>query len=174
MRGNDDWLAYSAALDLVLAGKTQAARAVRARDGQDVWSGPVGPQPLVLRGTTFMSQAGNIYDTATGKLVASDLRLSRGGCNYCVANEYLLLMRDRSASYIDLQMRFKQELYAVRSGCSNSLIAADGVLSVPNFAVGCVCNYPIQACFALLHMPETAAWNKTPGAASEAGRQTGP
>ena len=38
----------------------------------------------------------------------------------------------------------------MRSGCSNSLIAADGLLNVPNFAVGCVCNYPLQTSFALV------------------------
>jgi len=54
-------------------------------------------------------------------------------------------------------------VYAVRSGCSNSLVAADGLLNVPNFAVGCVCNYPIQTAFAMVHMPEAADWaDETP------------
>ena len=42
----------------------------------------------------------------------------------------------------------------VSSGCSNSTVPADGLLNVPNFAVGCVCNYPIQTSFAMVHMPE--------------------
>ena len=44
----------------------------------------------------------------------------------------------------------------------NAFVAADGVLSVPNFAVGCVCNYPIQTSFAMVTMPEAAAWQPKP------------
>jgi hypothetical protein len=68
-------------------------------------------------------------------------------------------VRDQSASYVDVATGEKQRLYAARSGCSNSLIAADGVLSVPNFSVGCICNYPVQTAFALVSMPEAAAWH---------------
>ena len=85
----------------------------------------------------------------TGKRLGPALSFTKGGCNYAVANAYLMLFRDESASYVDLASGKKQDLYAVRSGCSNSLIAADGLLSVPNFAVGCVCNYPMQTSFAL-------------------------
>jgi hypothetical protein len=45
----------------------------------------------------------------------------------------------------------------VRSGCSNSLVAADGVVSVPNFAVSCICNYPVQTSFAMYHPGAPAA-----------------
>ena len=82
----------------------------------------------------------------------------RGGCNYAVAGRHLLFVRDRSACYVDLASGKASHLRNVRSGCSNSLIAADGLLTVPNFAVGCVCNYPIQTSFAMVHMPEVAPW----------------
>jgi hypothetical protein len=75
-----------------------------------------------------------------------------------VANDHLLLLRGRSASSVDTASGRQQSLFAIRSGCSNSLVAADGVVSVPNFAVGCVCNYPIQTSFAMVHMPEAAQW----------------
>jgi hypothetical protein len=52
---------------------------------------------------------------------------------------------------VDIATQQRHALYAVRSGCSNSLIAADGILSVPNFAVGCICNYPVQTSFAMAH-----------------------
>ena len=42
-------------------------------------------------------------------------------------------------------------------------LAADGVLCVPNFAVGCVCNYPNQTAFTLVHMPASASWSIMPG-----------
>jgi hypothetical protein len=89
-------------------------------------------------------------DVRSGKRLGPPLGFSKGGCNYAVAGPYLMLFRDQSASYIDLASGKKQDLYAVRSGCSNSLIAADGLLNVPNFSVGCVCNYPLQTSFALV------------------------
>jgi hypothetical protein len=67
-------------------------------------------------------------------------------------------LRDRSACYIEMATANRHYLRNVRSGCSNSLIAADGVLSVPCFSTGCVCNYPVQTAFALVHMPAVADW----------------
>jgi hypothetical protein len=32
------------------------------------------------------------------------------------------------------------------------------LLNVPNFSVGCVCNYPIQTSFAMYHLPGADAW----------------
>jgi outer membrane protein assembly factor BamB len=158
IRGNDDWLAYDRELDLVLAGKLGHACGLEAGSGKEVWRQPLGGVPLILRGATFVNQAGQAFDARTGKSLDERIRFPKGGCNYAVANPYCLFVRDRSVSYIDLASRQKQDLYAVRSGCSNSLIAADGLLSVPNFSVGCVCNYPMQTCFAMFHLPEAARW----------------
>ena len=72
-----------------------------------------------------------------------------------------LFLRDRSACVVDVQTRAKHYLRNIRSGCGNSLIAADGILSVPLYATGCVCNYPVQASVALVHMPEVADWAGT-------------
>lgn len=163
MRGHDDWVAYCPELDIVLSGKHGQGRAWAARDGQELWSQPLGAQPLILRGTTFLTQDGHLYDTRTGKRLGGPLRLNHGGCNYAVGNEFCVFLRDRSATYVDVQTQVKHELFAIRSGCSNSLVAADGVLSVPNFAVGCVCNYPIQTSFAMVHMPELESRPPAPG-----------
>jgi hypothetical protein len=72
-----------------------------------------------------------------------------GGSQPCI-------LRDHSASYVDLATRTKHSLFAVRSGCSNSPIAADGLLNVPCFAVGCICNYPVQTSFAMFPLPDAA------------------
>jgi len=40
----------------------------------------------------------------------------------------------------------------------NNIIPADGLLNVPNFVTDCVCNLPIQTSFAMVTMPEAAAW----------------
>lgn len=159
MRGNDDWLAYCEASELLLAGKHGRAVAFEASGGTLVWEAPIGGQPWILRGETFLTQQGSSFAVRTGERVGDPVRLRGGGCNYAVAAENLIFVRDQSASYVDVATGEKHRLYAARSGCSNSLIAADGVLSVPNFSVGCICNYPVQTAFALVSMPEAAAWH---------------
>ena len=158
LRGNDDWLAYAAGSGLLLAGKHGLAHAYDAATGKQLWQGRVGAQPLIVMGETFYSQGGEAFDTRTGKSRGGKRLFQRGGCNYAVANPHLAFLRQRTAAYVEIAGGVQHHLRNVRSGCSNSLIAADGVLSVPNFAVGCVCNYPIQTSFALVHMPEVAGW----------------
>ena len=111
-----------------------------------------------MRGETFIDQGGNIFDTRTGKRTGGVSLSPRGGCNYAVGAEHLFFLRDRTVCCVDPVTQTKHYLRNVRSGCSNSLVAADGLLNVPNYTVGCVCNYPIQTAFAMVHMPEVAAW----------------
>ncbi len=168
LRSRDDWLAYCRPLGLVLAGKGTSACALDAKTGRAVWEKRIGGQPLILAGKTFIHQGGAIFDTQTGEPVSKQRLFTRGGCNYAVANEHLLFVRDHSAAYVDLRTGQRHHLRNVRSGCSNSFVVADGLVSVPNFAVGCVCNYPIQTSFAMVHMPEAAGWARA-AAASEPG-----
>jgi len=72
-----------------------------------------------------------------------------------------VVQMDDSVSYVDVHERKKYRLRNIRSGCVNNLIPADGLLSVPNFCADCICNLPIQTSFAMVHMPEAAAWAGT-------------
>jgi outer membrane protein assembly factor BamB len=160
LRTRDDWLEYSTDHDLVIAGKGEFTYAVNASTGDDVWQAPRrGNQPLILGPDTFINQAGHAYETKTGKLLNGSALFRRGGCNYAVGNMNLLFLRSNCAAYVDVKSGKQFNLRSLRSGCSNSLVAADGLLNVPCFSVGCVCNYPIQTSFAMRHMPETAAWH---------------
>ncbi|MEW6354953.1 MAG: PQQ-binding-like beta-propeller repeat protein [Planctomycetota bacterium] len=158
IRSSDDWLAYADEVRVLLAGKEGQTRAFDARTGEKLWEGKVGGPPMIVQGATFLTQGAAIYDAMTGKHVRSVPFVPRGGCNYCVANVHLILLRARTAAYFDIASGDKYYLRNIRSGCSNSLVAADGLLNVPNFAVGCVCNYPIQTAFAMMHMPEVGPW----------------
>jgi len=156
---HDDWLAYSEAQDILITGKYSRGRAYKAATGELVWEQALGAQPLILRGDTFVHQGGIPFDTATGKpLDKTPLFRKTSGCNYAVGSQHLFLMRDTTACYVDAQSRARYYLRNIRSGCSNSLVAADGIVSVPNYTVGCVCNYPIRCSFAMVHQPEVAAW----------------
>ena len=160
MRGNDDWLAYCQEPNLVLAGKHDQMHALDASTGERVWQKSIGGgQPIVIHGTTFLNQSGHTFEARTGERQSEGAAFVRGGCNYAVANDFLIFVRDRSVCYVDRQTGEKHYLRNIRSGCSNSLVAADGLLNAPCFSVRCVCNYPIQTSFAMVHMPEAAEWD---------------
>ena len=59
-----------------------------------------------------------------------------------------------------------------RSGCTNSVIPANGLLNVPYFYEGCTCSYPLPVGLAMVAMPESheqwACWG--PGQAKEVQR----
>ena len=158
IRARDDWLAWCEPLDLVLSGKGNKAAALSGADGKPLWERRIGGAPWVVRGETFVHQGGQLYDAASGSPTGPRRPIARGGCNYLVGGASMLFVRDRSVCLIDMATEAQTHLFAVRSGCSNSLVAADGLLNVPNFAVGCVCNYPIQTSFAMVRMPEAARW----------------
>jgi outer membrane protein assembly factor BamB len=159
LRTRDDWLEYSVDHDLIIAGKGDRTFAVNASTGDDVWKAAMrGNQPLILGPETFINQAGHTYDVKTGKLISGAALFRRGGCNYAVGNVNLLFLRSNCAAYVDVKTGKQFNIRSLRSGCSNSLVAADGLLNVPCFSMGCVCNYPIQTSFAMRHMPETEAW----------------
>jgi outer membrane protein assembly factor BamB len=156
IRDNDDSLGYCREAGILLAGKSGETYAFDAQSGTLRWHEPIGGWPMILCDTKFLTQQGQPCDVRTGKRLGPPLTFGKGGCNYAVAGPHLMMFRDQSASYIDLANGKKQDLYAVRSGCSNSLIAADGLLNVPDFSVGCVCNYPLQTSFALVPSAEHA------------------
>ena len=55
-----------------------------------------------------------------------------------------------------------------RSGCTNSIVPAGGILNVPYFFEGCTCSYPLPMGLALYSMPEDfeqwATWGTMPKA----------
>lgn len=160
MRTQDDWLAYSIEQDLLLGGKANHTFALNGATGKEVWQKPVrGQQPLILGPETFINQTGHTYKVGTGDLVSGSALFRRGGCNYAVGGKNLLFLRSNCATYVDVNTKQEYAIRNLRSGCSNSLVAADGLLNAPCFSVGCVCNYPIQTSFAMFHMPQSAAWH---------------
>lgn len=161
IRPYDDWQAYSAQHGLLLTGKSSEMRAIDVKTGEEIWfSNNAGLQPLILGPDNFINQAGHRYEITTGKLLTKKPLFIRSGCNYTVGSDSLLFMRYKSVAYIDLKKEQQFNLRNARSGCSHSLVAAGGLLNVPSFSSGCVCNYPIQTSFSLFHMPEAGVWDK--------------
>jgi len=162
MRSFDDWTAYSEKCKILLAGKHKYVYGIDPLTGKQLWSAKShGGQPTMLKGTHFIDQRGTICDIRTGRRVGS-LKYPTGyGCNYAVASEHLFLRRSQSAAYTDLNTGKVHYVRSARSGCSNSLVVADGLLTVLNFSDHCVCNYPLQTTFAMVHMPIAASWSGT-------------
>ena len=159
IRPYDDWAAYNARHGILLTGKSKELHALDAKTGEEKWhSETAGIQPLILSDYDFINQSGYKYEVATGKLLSDKQLFKRGACNYTVGSDSLLFLRYKSAAYVDLSAGQKHSLRNLRSGCSNSLVAAGGLLNVPCFSTGCVCNYPLQTSFSMYHMPESGAW----------------
>ena len=169
LRSVDDWLACAVEQDLLIAGKNDRTVALNLSNGEQIWErNSKGQQPLIITGDTFINQVGHTYETATGKVLNNSRLFTRGGCNYAVGSENLIYLRDNCAAYVDIETREQTNLRNLRSGCSASLIAAGGVLNSPCFSVGCICNYPIQTSFSMVHMPETEGWQIQGGERVEA------
>ena len=67
----------------------------------------------------------------------------------------LITMRSATAAYYDKTIESGTiNISATRSGCTNSVIPANGLLNVPFFYEGCTCSYPLPSGLALVHMPE--------------------
>ena len=166
VRTRDDWLAYSSATQQLLGGREEATFLLDASNGSVVWNKNVNlSQPVVLMGDRLLDQGARIVELATGKILTSGI-FRRGGCNYAVANKHMAFLRDQTVCTVDLESGDRQRLRNMRSGCSASIIPASGILNIPNFARGCVCNYPVQTSSAWIHTPGIADWGEA-GAALE-------
>ena len=89
------------------------------------------------------------------------------GCDGGFDYGRLYTMRSGTASFYDKRIESGTiNLSGPRSGCTNSIIPANGVLNVPYFYEGCTCSYPLPTALALVSMPETheqwASWGEVP------------
>ena len=87
------------------------------------------------------------------------------GCDGGVLYGALYTMRSGTPAVFDLGLESGTiHLSGPRSGCTNSLIPAGGLLNVPFFYEGCTCSYPLPVGMALHTVPERreqwAAWGE--------------
>ena len=124
-----------------------------AGTGAPLWEIPRNAgQPIMVKGEIFYNQGGGIFEVRTGKNLPSKARVRGGnGCNHAVASEHFILRRNFTAACFDLDTGKAYYMRNARSGCTNSLIAANGLLSNPNYARGCSCNYSIFTSVAWIH-----------------------
>ncbi len=177
------WLGYATERD-VLIQSGRASRdmlfdepsnrlvAYRGRDGALQWDNTLGYQgPLILHGDTIISSArgGRQLSLSTGDLVTRAHPLtgtqmpwtySRSyGCGEVIGSPSLLCFRSGAAGYYDLRGDSGTGNFGgSKSGCTNNMIPADGVLSIPDYTRTCTCSYQLQTSLALVYMPEVETW----------------
>ena len=106
--------------------------------------------------------AGNRVNPLTGEEEPRAFPKSYG-CDGGVDYGYLYTMRSGTAAFYDKRLESGTcYIGGTRSGCTNSIIPACGVLNVPYFYEGCTCSYPLPVGLALVNMPpeyeQWAAW----------------
>lgn len=177
------WLSYSVEQDIVVQSGRHGARgalpdeprermvAHRGADGSVIWeraesySGPIG-----LRGNMIISGRGQpAIDLLTGKnhirihpLTDEVIPWSFNrtyGCGTQNLSEHLITFRSGAAGFYDLSGDGGTgNLGGFRSGCTNNLVAGDGLLCAPDYTRSCTCSYQLQTSLALVHMPEMEMW----------------
>lgn len=126
-------------------------------DGSLLWGGKAiaGAEEPMLYPDRLVSQTGVTYHPRTGAQLPDRLwNLQKRGCTRNMGGQHLFSIRHAQASSVDLATKEHVFFRGVRTGCTNGLIQAGGIMNAPDFAHGCSCNYAIFTSFALVHLPE--------------------
>ncbi|MEQ1859440.1 MAG: PQQ-binding-like beta-propeller repeat protein [Chthoniobacteraceae bacterium] len=92
------------------------------------------------------------------------------GCDGGFDYGSIYTMRSGTAAFYDKRLDSGTiHISGPRSGCTNSIVPANGILSVPYFYEGCTCSYPLPMALALVSLPPTfeqwTSWGTVPAAA---------
>jgi hypothetical protein len=78
------------------------------------------------------------------------------GCDGGFDYGHIYTMRSGTASFYDKRVDSGTiNISGPRSGCTNSVIPANGVLNLPYFYKGCTCSYPLPTGLSMYSLPET-------------------
>ena len=88
------------------------------------------------------------------------------GCDGGVDYSYLYTMRSGTAAFYDKRVESGTiHISGPRSGCTNSIVPANGLLNVPYYFQGCTCSYPLPVGLSLISLPESheqwMVWGKS-------------
>lgn len=174
------WLSYTPQHDVLLqAGSAnndraadEAARgmvAYRGVTGEVLWQNDLPCRgPCLLLDDRIITQT-EAYELLTGHRVQrvhplTGEQLAWGwsrnhGCNTAIGCPHLLTFRSAAAGFLDLAGDGGTGNFGgFRSSCTNNLVPAGGVLSVPDYTRTCTCSYQNQTSLALVPMPDVEVW----------------
>ena len=126
------------------------------------YSGPLGLHPEMI----ISGRPGEpAFDPYTGEFILKDHPLTGEeyrwdwhkyyGCGTMNTSRYLIMFRSGTAGYTDLKdFGGTSNLGGFRAGCTNNMVAADGLMNAPDYTRTCTCSYPLQTSVGLIHMPD--------------------
>jgi hypothetical protein len=171
---NDRWVNRSPTDDPKRRGNVGGVLvAWRGKDGQELYrvSGGNYDEPMLVSHDLLLSRDGHPYNLLDGQPATrpsprtglpEPWKCPKGGCNYIVGSEYVMTSRTR---YYDSQWHSGQTvLVGMRSGCTPSIIPAEGVMCLLNFT-GAESTDPFRSCVTFVHNADTVNW-KDYGAAA--------
>ena len=144
--------------------------ALGADDGRLLWSKSAGYRirPLIVNGAVYAEPWA--YDLKTGEprmrahpLTGREARwqMARPGhhCGWLTASTWCLFFRSASAAYYGLQRDYGTAHFgAIRPGCGNNCIPANGLMVMPEASSGCVCPFAVQCSVALEPRSQERGW----------------
>lgn len=174
------WLGYYEDKDILLQGGRSGQRGAPADEprerllahngltGEIIWentsgyTGPLGLHPDMIISGRPGELAFNPY---TGNNILQEHPITGEvynwnwhkyyGCGTMNSSKYLIMFRSGTSGYTDL-LNFggTSNFGGFRSGCTNSMVAADGILNAPDYTRTCTCSYPLQTSVGLVHLPD--------------------
>lgn len=154
-----------------LADEPKGLRAFDAVTGKQMWKKDAQNGPVIVHGDRLLcgSDSGKIYSLLTGVMIQIPDPLTgepmdwtwarQYGCNMPMGSEHLITFRSGAAGFYDLcNAGGTGNLGGFRSGCTNNLIVAGGLLVVPDYTRTCSCSYQNQCSVALMPMADADLW----------------
>jgi len=137
-----------------------ANAAYDAATGDKLWQQDIRPQKLpIVHGDWLMTHP-YACDLRTAEqrmtkdmLTGEEVRWRYGrayGCGPVNGSQHLLFFRSGADGFFDMNVEATTNFGGVRSNCSRSLVAANGLLIHPEGYSGCACSYNYQTSLALV------------------------
>jgi outer membrane protein assembly factor BamB len=146
-------------------------------DGSDIWSKElnylrrplvvgeeliVEPRACDIRTGEFLTR----YHPVTGETVPWEFKRGGHSCGVTTASAYCFFLRSDSMTYYDFQQdQGMLPLGGTRAGCWINMIAANGLLMIPEASAGCTCSFPIRSTQVMAPRQKVRKWSVyvTPG-----------
>jgi outer membrane protein assembly factor BamB len=143
-------------------------RAYRASTGEVLWYDEKATGPAIICGGKVM-KTGSADDLITGQPITRDDPITGAlsewawnrlhGCNTPIFSPNLITFRSGAAGFYDLaRCGGTGNFGGFRSGCTNNLIIAGGILSAPDYSRTCTCSYQMQTSLAMVSDPDAEEW----------------
>ena len=101
------------------------------------------------------ADVGSRINPLTGKKEPREI-VKNYGCDGGVDYGLMFTVRSGNAAFYDKTFESGTiHISGPRSGCTNSIIPAGGLLNVPYYYQGCTCSYPLPVGLAMYSVPET-------------------